>query len=126
MGYTPAFTFLSQISGWLDLIPGLSKGTYTWTAHSQLTDILCCLEHALALASVSKITGLIYLSLLASNKMADRRGNRYPVVVFDGLLETLQSMHNREEARRILEVIFDFSISFHWLFFYYFGLTLLR
>lgn len=35
----------------------------------------------------------------------------YPVVVFDGALETLKSMQNKEEAKRILEVMFEFSVS---------------
>lgn len=97
VGYFPNFSFMSQASSWLELLPlGTSKGAFSWNAHSQLQSILSCLERALRSASVR----------------ATKEGHNHPpVVVFDGVLECLRSMENKEEANMLLDMIIHFSVT---------------
>lgn len=100
VGYFPNFSFMSQASSWLELLPlGTSKGTFSWNAHSQLQSILYCLDKALR---------------AASNRVQKHPDEAHhpPVVVFDGVLECLRSMENKEEANMLLDMIIHFSVSF--------------
>lgn len=99
VGYFPNFSFMSQASSWLELLPlGTSKGTFSWNAHSQLQNILYCLERALRAANTR------------IQKHPDAP-HHPPVVVFDGVLECLRSMENKEEATILLDMIIHFSAS---------------
>lgn len=97
VGYFPTLTSLSQVSGWLDVLPlGLPKGTFTWSAHAQLYNILLCLEQA--------------LSSVARTRQ-HHPSSPCPVIVFDGLFDTVKNMHNKEEASQILDIVFEFAVS---------------
>jgi hypothetical protein len=99
VGYFPNFSFMSQASSWLELLPlGTGKGTFSWNAHSQLQNILYCLERA--------------LRAVAEYQHKHPKGSLHPpVVVLDGVLESLRAMENKEEANMLLDMIIHFSVS---------------
>eukprot|EP00026_Physarum_polycephalum_P003711 Phypoly_transcript_03725.p1 GENE.Phypoly_transcript_03725~~Phypoly_transcript_03725.p1 ORF type:complete len:736 (+),score=103.59 Phypoly_transcript_03725:134-2341(+) len=101
VGYFPNFSFMSQASSWLELLPlGTGKGTFSWNAHSQLQNILYCLERALRIVAESQ------------QKHPSRSTSKHPpVVVLDGVLESLRSMENKEEANMLLDMVIHFAVT---------------
>jgi hypothetical protein len=90
---------MAQASSYLELLPlGTSKGTFSWNAHSQLQNMLSCLERALRSAA----------------QRAQKHPNAEahpPVVVFDGIFESLRAMENKEEANMLLDMLIHFAVS---------------
>eukprot|EP00026_Physarum_polycephalum_P003214 Phypoly_transcript_03224.p1 GENE.Phypoly_transcript_03224~~Phypoly_transcript_03224.p1 ORF type:complete len:663 (+),score=76.48 Phypoly_transcript_03224:508-2496(+) len=96
IGYYPTVTWMSQISGWIDVLPlGLAKGSFAWSAHSELENIFFCLERALC---------------AFARKSIDNTHIEWPVLVLDGFLENLAAMENRKEARLLLDVFGEFAV----------------